>query len=377
MPEPVRHLYVHIPFCAKVCPYCAFYVHGGGAGLHKRFAAALATEPRTARDRHGIAALDSVYFGGGTPSMLNADLFRQIAEAIGEFPLAPGAEITLEANPATVTEAKAKAWRAAGVNRISLGAQSFDPGYLKLLGRQHAPEDIPATMAALRGHGFANLNIDLMFALPGQPERVWKDTVEAALACGPDHVSAYALTYEEDTPFFEKLKRGEWKLGEADEAREIAMFTWTRDRLAAAGLPAYEISNFAKPGFESAHNRAYWAGRDYLGLGPGAWSTVGATRRQNVPDTEAYIAAMDARDFSRLETSREQLDDRTRALERVMFGLRTREGVTMRLIDRLGPEGPRVLAEAVNQGLIDKEGGRFVLTSRGQLVADSVAAMFV
>ncbi|MEM1060630.1 MAG: radical SAM family heme chaperone HemW [Verrucomicrobiota bacterium] len=377
MPEPVHHLYLHVPFCAKVCPYCAFYVHGGSAGLQKRFAAALAAELRHARTAHRLRAVSSVYFGGGTPSMLNADLFGQIAEAMAELDLAPGAEITLEANPATVTEAKARAWRAAGVNRISLGAQSFDPAYLKLLGRQHRPEDIPETVAALRAHGFGNLNLDLMFALPGMPEATWRRTVEAALACGPDHVSAYALTYEEDTPFFERLRRGDWTLGEADEAREIAMFNWTRERLAAAGRPAYEISNFARPGCESLHNRAYWTGRDYLGLGPGAWSTVGARRWRNLPNTEAYIEAVGAGKFARLRTEGEAVEPATRTRERVMFGLRTREGVTRELIGRLGPEGGQALDEALRERLIEPEVDRFVLTSRGRLVADSVAAMFV
>ena len=181
-------------------------------------------------------------------------------------------EFTLEVNPATVTPEKAAAWRAAGVNRISLGAQSFDAEMLKLLGRQHAPDDIAETCALLREHGFENINIDLMFALPGQSEAKWEETLRAALACAPKHISAYALTYEEDTPFFEKLQQGEWR---QDEAREIAMFERTRDVLGAAGLVDYEISNFARPGFESRHNLAYWRGADYLGLGPSACSTIG------------------------------------------------------------------------------------------------------
>ena len=191
-------------------------------------------------------------------------------------------EFTLEVNPATVTPEKAAAWRAAGVNRISLGAQSFDAEMLKVLGRQHAPGDIAETCALLREHGFDNINIDLMFALPSQAEAKWEETLQAALACAPQHISAYALTYEEDTPFFEKLQRGEWR---QDEEREIAMFERTREVLAAAGFIDYEISNFAQTGFESQHNLGYWRGADYLGLGPSACSTIGDQRWRNVPDT--------------------------------------------------------------------------------------------
>src|SRR5271170_4746626 len=217
----IRHLYVHTPFCAKICPYCAFYVHQGGAAAQREFVAALRAEWWRAQEEFPLA-LETIYFGGGTPSILSAELFSELAQELPREP-APQ-EFTLEVNPATVTPEKAAAWRAAGVNRISLGAQSFDAEMLKILGRQHAPEDIPETCALLRRHGFANINIDLMFALPGQSEAKWEETLRAALACQPRHVSAYALTYEEDTPFFEKraqaMARGEWR---EDEAREIAM----------------------------------------------------------------------------------------------------------------------------------------------------------
>ncbi len=294
----IRHLYVHTPFCAKVCPYCAFHVHLGGAAVQREFVAALRREWRLAREEFPLA-LETVYFGGGTPSILSAELFTELAAELPEEK--SWTEFTLEANPATVTPEKAAAWRAAGVNRISLGAQSFDPEMLRLLGRQHGPEEIAPTCALLREHGFSNLNIDLIFALPGQTEAAWETTIQAALACRPDHVSAYALTYEEDTPFFEKLRRGEWR---QDEAREIAMFERTRELLGAAGLVDYEISNFARPGCESRHNLAYWRGADYLGLGPSACSTIGARRWKNVPDTTAYQARI-----GRGEPVREELEE--------------------------------------------------------------------
>jgi oxygen-independent coproporphyrinogen-3 oxidase len=370
----IRHLYVHTPFCAKICPYCAFYVHQGGVAAQREFVAALRAEWRHAREEFPLA-LETIYFGGGTPSILSAELFSELVSPLSEFsnncppqePQEPQ-EFTLEVNPATVTPEKAAAWRAAGVNRISLGAQSFDADMLKLLGRQHTPGDIAGTCALLREHGFRNINIDLMFALPGQSEAKWEATLRAALACAPNHISAYALTYEEDTPFFDRLQRGEWR---QDEAREIAMFERTRDVLGAAGLVDYEISNFALPGFESRHNLAYWRGADYLGLGPSACSTVGGLRWRNVPDTRAYAERLARGESVRGEM--EKIDAATRTRERIMFGLRMREGVLRAEFG--GAESQ--LGQLAAHGLAVEEDGCVRLTARGKLVADSVAGMFV
>ena len=367
----IRHLYVHTPFCAKICPYCAFYVHQGGGAAQREFVAALRAEWRRAREEFSLE-LETIYFGGGTPSILSAELFLELAQELvlgkNNSSGCPPQEFTLEVNPATVTSEKAAAWRAAGVSRISLGAQSFDAVLLGLLGRQHAPGDIAETCALLRGHGFDNVNIDLMFALPGQSEMKWEETLRAALACAPKHISAYALTYEEDTPFFEKLQRGEWR---QDEAREIAMFERTRDVLGAASLVDYEISNFALPGFESRHNLAYWRGADYLGLGPSACSTIGGRRWRNVPDTKAYAERIARGESVRGEL--EDLDAATRTKERIMFGLRMREGV---LRAEFGGDAAQ-LDQLAALGLAFEKEGRVRLTARGQLVADSVAGMFV
>jgi len=279
-----------------------------------------------------------------------------------DFPRGPKIEFTLEANPATVTEAKAAAWRDAGVNRVSLGAQSFDPAYLKLLGRQHQPADIPETMALLRRLEFHNVNIDLMFALPAQPEKIWTDTLAAALDCQPDHISAYALTYEEDTPFFREKLAGNFTV---DEPREIRMFEATVDRLAAAGLPPYEISNFARAGFESAHNRAYWRGDDYLGVGPSAVSTIGTERWKNAPDTNAYVERVEK--SGDLRTELETITPALRLKEQIMFGLRTREGVSSANFE------PTQLQRLVEEGLAFAIADRLRLTPRGRLVADGIA----
>ena len=359
----IRHLYVHVPFCAQICPYCAFHVHRGGVEEQRAFVVALRQEWRAARVEFALAP-KTIYFGGGTPSLLSAELFAALTEELP--PERTWSEFTLEVNPATVTDEKARVWRAAGVDRISLGAQSFDPAMLELLGRRHGPRDVAATCELLRAHGFDNINLDLMFALPGQSLAGWEATLEAALACRPDHVSAYALTYEEDTPFFEK--RGLWRLA---EELEIAMFERTRSALDAAGLAPYEISNFARPGRESQHNLAYWRGADYLGLGPSACSTIAGQRWRNVPNTALYTEQVNRGESVRQE--HEALDPATRTKERIMFGLRMREGVAREEFGGATPE----LERLAQDGLAIENGGRVFLTPRGQLVADSVAELFV
>jgi len=359
---PIRHLYLHVPFCARVCPYCAFYVHRGGAEAQRQFLGALVGEIGAARARFDLQP-ETIYLGGGTPSLLAPELVGELFAA-----LPPGArEVTIEVNPATVTEAKAVAWRAAGINRISLGAQSFDDAYLKTLGRDHTPEEIGETVALLRAHGFANIGIDLMYALPGQPEAVWNETLRRALLLKPDHISSYGLTYEEDTPFFERLKAGEWK---TDEAGEIAMFERTFATLAEAGLPFYELSNFARPGFESAHNRAYWNGNDYLGLGPSAYSTVGALRWHNLRDTARYVEQIGQGES--VIGEREDLPPEVKVRERILFGLRRREGIARELL--AGQE--EAVGQALETGMAEWHDDRLRLTRRGRLVADSVAGLF-
>jgi oxygen-independent coproporphyrinogen-3 oxidase len=295
--------------------------------------------------------------------MLTPALFRRMTQALPRVE-----EFTLETNPATVTASKMQAWLEAGVNRISLGAQSFDAGYLKLLGRQHRPEDIAETCQELRAAGFHNLNLDLMYALPNQPLELWQTTVEAALACGPYHLSCYGLTYEEDTPFFERLQSGEWSI---DESRELTMFQWTRERLRAAGLPPYEVSNFARPGSESLHNQAGWQGRDYLGLGPSASSIVHEERWKNLSSTDAYATALESGHLPRIEV--ESNPPALRLRERRLFGLRTREGLPRELVHPLTPEQERLVTE----GLVHWSDNALILTERGFAVADSIAEFFL
>jgi oxygen-independent coproporphyrinogen-3 oxidase len=235
-----------------------------------------------------------------------------------------------------------------------------------LLGRQHVPSDIEETVSLLRQYDFKNLNIDLMFALPSQPEKVWKHTLEAALACSPDHISAYALTYEEDTPFFREKWAGRFKV---DEEREIRMFESTVEILSAAGLPPYEISNFAKVGFESRHNQAYWQGSDYLGLGPSAVSTIGNKRWKNIADTRLYIERIQKGES--LQTEEEDITPEVKQKERIMLGLRTRRGVPVSQID------PSLRNRLLEERLAQEDKGYFKLTQRGRLTADGIAVLFI
>ncbi len=360
--QPVRHLYVHVPFCPRVCPYCSFYVLPADrravpglidallAELRHR-AAAIPLEPRT------------LFLGGGTPSALATRDLARLLEALPRP--GPGGEFTIEINPTTVSLEKARLLRALGANRASLGAQSFDPAVLATLGRQHDPARIRASFAILREAGFANINLDLMFAVPGQSAASWDATLSEAIAMEPEHISAYCLTFEEDTPFFESLKSRRFH---RDPDLEARLFLATRERLAAAGILPYEVSNFARPGFEAAHNLACWRGHDYLGLGPSAVSTVGARRWKNIPDLAAYLDGAAAGVWPEVEA--ETLTPELRERERVIFGLRTREGVAT-------PAHSRAFAELTAAGCAVKENGRWRLTPDGLLRADAIAGMFL
>ena len=361
----VQHLYLHIPFCAKVCPYCSFYVHGGGVSKQERFVEALVREIKEVKVTWD---LKTIFIGGGTPSMLSAPLFMKIQEALPA--LSFEGEFTLEVNPATITEKKVEAWKNAGVNRISLGVQSFRNEELKLLGRQHTAEEACQSFCELRAHGFDNLNIDLIFGLPQQTSDHWRETLEIATALLPEHISAYQLTYEEDTPFFEKVSTG---FIVPNESERQTMFEMTEAILNRVELQRYEISNFSRLGKESKHNQAYWKGSHYLGFGPSAVSTLNQWRWTNLPDTEGYIQEVMSTGIPKRE--QEEITPEIYWKERVMLGLRTREGVLQSHFET-HPEHVRTLDKLREEGLLKEAGSSWVLTERGQLVADSVAQSF-
>jgi oxygen-independent coproporphyrinogen-3 oxidase len=366
--KSVRQLYFHIPFCPKLCPYCSFYVETGAKNKTTRFLDAILREVEMLQATHDLRP-ETIYFGGGTPSALTCTQLEYLLGGVRErLDLRELREWTFEVNPATVQADKARLLHEAGISRISLGVQSWDAALLKTLGRVHTAEQAEKTFGILRDTGFANINIDLMFAVPGQTLAQWQATLAHTIRLQPEHVSSYCLTYEEDTDYFRKLQRGIFR---QDDERDAALFETTIDTLTAAGFGHYEISNYARPGFESAHNFAYWRGADYLGFGPSAFSTVGLSRWQNVPDSTAYmdrvLGGESARQFS------EELTADTRAGEIAAFAVRTREGIATESLTRWRNS----VQEFRELGFLEDRGGRIVLTRRGKLMADSVAEAFV
>lgn len=364
----VRHIYLHIPFCARICPYCAFYKERADPTQTQRFCEALLRELETVRVDFAIEP-ETIFFGGGTPTALST---AQLELLLGGFreqlDLSRIAEWTIEANPGSVSPRKAELLRKLGVTRVSLGVQSWDDGLLTVLGREHDSAQAEASFRILRAAGLTNVNIDLMFGLPSQSLAQWEATLERTVALGPEHVSAYCLTYEEDTEFFRRQTRGEYRV---DVESDALFFETTMRVLEVAGYRQYEISNYARPGFESAHNRGYWAGDDYLGLGPSAFSTVDDTRWQNVADYRNYSDRVLGGTSAVVST--EPLNPEIKRAEQIALSLRTRWGVPENWLK----PWPDERAEFITLGLLSESEGRCFLTEKGKLLADSVAAAFV
>ena len=368
MATPIQHLYFHIPFCAKLCPYCCFYVETGTKNKTRQFLDALLREVELAQTAHALQP-HTIYFGGGTPTALTVEqLDYLLGELRNRLDLSALREWTFEANPATALPEKARLLRSAGVTRISLGVQSWDDGLLNTLGRNHRAAQAEKTYAALREAGFDNINIDLMFGIPGQTLEQWRHSLDHTIGLAPDHVSAYCLTYEEDTEYFRKLRLGAFLQNDEQDA---AFFETTIATLTSAGFGHYEISNYARAGFESAHNMACWRGRDYLGFGPSAFSTVGLQRWQAIPDTAEYTRRILGGESVVHFT--EDLRPETRAGEIAAFAVRMREGVSSDDLARW----PEAVREFEALGFLEARENRYVLTPRGKLMADSVAEAFV
>src|SRR5215471_15839678 len=376
----IRHIYVHIPFCARICPYCAFYKDLLDRSQTWRFCEAIVGElgslvgtarcgVRSVRRADPTVRPSTIYFGGGTPTALNiAQLEKLLCGFHEKLDLSRLIEWTIEANPGSVSARKAAVLKKFGVNRISLGVQSWDDSLLKLLGREHDARQAKESFQVLRDAGFANINVDLMFGLPGQTIDQWRRTLDKTVALQPEHISTYCLTYEEDTEFFLRQTRGEFR---QEPDLDAEFFEVTMAILEDAGYGHYEISNYARPGFESVHNRAYWSGKDYLGIGPSAVSTVGMQRWQNLLDYRAYIDRVLSGD-SPCESS-EDLTPEMKRTERIVLALRTREGIPASELEAFGSETNELIALE----LLRESHGNFVLTRRGKTLADSVAGAFV
>jgi oxygen-independent coproporphyrinogen-3 oxidase len=368
-PTELHHLYVHIPFCPKVCPYCSFYKEASDHNKTQAFLDSILLDLDRRLYELSSCRLETVFFGGGTPSALSVKQLDFLLSGLHRrLDLSRLREWTLEMNPATVSMEKARLLRDFGVNRVSMGVQSWDPEMLDRLGRVHSAEQAERSFHLLKEAGFKNVNLDLIFGVPGQSIESWQRTVLKTIGLAPQHISAYSLTFEEDTEFFKRFQRGELT---QDAEQDAAFYEFTMTALAAAGYAQYEISNYAKPGYECQHNLAYWLGRNYLGLGPSAFSTIGERRWQNTPDTSRYIEQL--RSAVEPINFREHVSDRMRKAETIAFGLRTSIGVSESEMTLWTSE----LDALRQEGYVEEGNARVRLTPKGRMVADSIAELFV
>ncbi|WP_328386883.1 radical SAM family heme chaperone HemW [Streptomyces sp. NBC_00400] len=372
--------YLHVPYCATRCGYCDFNTYtaselrGSGGALASRdtYADTVVDEIRLARKVLGDdpRPVETVFVGGGTPTLLPAaDLGRMLAAIREEFGLAPGAEITTEANPESVGPRYLDGLLAGGFNRVSFGMQSARQHVLKILDRTHTPGRPEACVAEARAAGFDHVNLDLIYGTPGETDDDWRASLDAAIGAGPDHVSAYALIVEEGTQLARRIRRGEVPM--TDDDVHADRYLIADERLAAAGFTWYEVSNWATTdAARCRHNELYWTGADWWGAGPGAHSHVGGVRWWNVKHPGAYAQALT--EGRSPGAGRELLSDEDRRVERILLELRLADGCPL---DILAPAGARAAARALADGLLEAgpyEAGRAVLTLRGRLLADAV-----
>lgn len=365
--RPFRHLYVHVPFCRHKCGYCDFNAYAGQDGLMPAYQAGLERELDQARSGLPFEPLRTVYFGGGTPSLLPAHLAaRMLAHVSSTFDLQADAEVTLEANPASTDSEKLAAWRQAGVNRLSLGVQGFDPRALAVLERRSDGREAVRAVAEARAAGFGNLSLDLIYAVPFQTLAAWRDTVERAVALEPEHLSCYCLGFEAGTLLTRRRDSGLLPEVEADAAWEQLD---EADRLlTAAGFERYEVSSWARTGYRSRHNSAYWECRPVYGAGAGAHSYATDGRRAwrwwNEARPRAYLAAVEA---GHPRADGEELEPRQVRAERLMLGLRVRTGV------RPPPGFEAELARLEHAGLVARRARRVLPTRRGLDLHNQIA----
>jgi oxygen-independent coproporphyrinogen-3 oxidase len=369
-PAPLG-IYVHVPFCASTCDFCAFYQTQPTAGSVEMFLDAVAREAALVAWTRPVT---TVFWGGGTPGLLAPRDLARLAEIVRERCGGAPREWTVELAPTTVTAERLAVLREAGVTRVSLGVQSFQPDLLDALGRQHTRERIFRAYERIREAGFASVNLDLMFALPGQTEETWAADVREAVALAPDHLSTYCLTFEEDTKLWVKLSQGRVKL---DPEREAQLYESTWAQLAAAGYAQYEISNFARPGHACLHNLNTWHMHEWVGLGPSAASQHAGWRGANVSDLEKWLAHV-ARG-ERVTDDRVMLTPALLAEDALIFGLRMNAGVELAEWRARAPAAPWATVEdtlgvLAAAELLVRDGDTVRLTARGRLVADSVGS---
>ncbi len=372
-PAPTA-IYVHLPFCERRCPYCDFPTYAGREGDIPDYVEAVICQIHSCP--WSGTAIETIYFGGGTPSYVPADSLRKILDALAKsFRVSSAAEISVEANPASASAFAVERLRACGFTRISLGIQALDDASLHILGRLHTAEEARASLLAARRVGFASVSADLMFAVPGQSLETWVSHLREVVALGADHVSAYCLTVEHDTPFARMI--GEGHLAPVAEDLAAAMYEATSDVLASLGLEQYEISNYARPGHQCRHNLVYWHNLPYLGFGAAATSYVDGIRYTSVRDPRVFIERV--RSGRSVVAASEQLEAAQSLGETLMLASRLREGLDLgRLEERYGAEligrVKPAMERLVAQGLMEPAAGHLRLTRKGLLLADSVAA---
>ena len=358
-----RHLYVHVPFCARRCAYCDFAIAVRRDVPVGEYLTSLAKELDTRN--LPSSALDSVYLGGGTPSRLGGEgIGRLMALIRDRFHIADSAEVTIEANPDDVDSGSARAWREAGINRISLGIQTFDDAALRWMHRVHDSAAAEVAFGTLREAGFDNISVDLIFALPSSIGRSWENDLQRAFALGPDHISLYGLTIEKATPLARWQERG--AVVPADEDRYASDFLLADTQAALAGYDHYEVSNFARADKKSRHNSAYWTGAAYLGIGPSAHSFDGSNRSWNVRDYAEW--SQRTRRGESAVAGSETLTEENRLSEKVYLGLRTSDGLAVSDADITAVESWQ------REGWATRDGNIVRLTSEGWLRLDSLAA---
>jgi oxygen-independent coproporphyrinogen-3 oxidase len=369
-------LYIHVPFCSSICNYCNFNRGLFDSGLKDRYVAALEREIASAG---GGEAVDTIFFGGGTPSLLDpAEIGRLIEACRRGFSVSADAEITLETNPETSSPPRMTGFRDVGVNRISFGVQSFRDVELVRLGRIHSADRARDAVREAREAGFSNVSLDLMMWLPQQGLTDWKENVEALIGVGPDHASLYLLELYPNAPLKEDMARAGWSLAPDDDAAE--MYLWSLERLDAAGYVQYEISNVALPGCESRHNLKYWQDGEWLGFGCGAHSTRGGVRWKNVSSTEEYISRLAA---GQSPASERRVLTRDTQLEEALFtGLRLTEGLDFDSVGRryatdVWARYAPALRPALEAGLAIRDGSRLRLSRDGMLLANEILSVFV
>jgi len=366
-------VYVHLPFCPYLCPYCDFAKWPMSATPARRYLDALFAELA----REPSRAAGTIYLGGGTPNAYDAATIEQLLARLLER-FSGAHEISIEINPELVKEHDLPCYRAAGITRISVGVQSFDPGEIRTLGRKHTVDQVEHVVARARNAGIASISLDLMFGVPGQTPESWRQTLDAALALGVDHLSTYGLTVEEGTPY------AAWHAREPaaffDDEREAELYAIAIERLEGAGFEQYEISNFARPGHRCAHNCNYWANGEYVGLGVGAASYRNGTRSVHARSLDEYIAA--ALEGRAIPADAERLHGRRRVGEAVMLALRTAQGVGLsEFKERYGidviADYAAVVARFEQTGLLERVGDSVRLTLRGRFLANDVCGAFI